>query len=664
MWKPSRTATWIGVFVTLCGISAATPAAGSTIFVTNTSDFETGSLRHAIASAAPGDTIEMHVSGTIVLTTGTLTIRKNLTIVGPGAASLTILGNGTSRLFLIDTATVSISGVTISNGVADYGGGIHNTGRLTLTDCVLSSNTATWFGGAIFNTGMLTLVRCTATNNYGEYRAGAIYSEAGSTLTIDHSTLSDNAASVGGAIDNHDGTLSIVASTFSGNFANGVHGGAGGAIHHGGLGGSLTIVGSTFASNVAAWEGGAVYAGSGTVTVDNSTIANNTSPCDFGGCSGGGGLYAHSATLSITSSTLSNNTSRLGGNMTSLYTLTTVRNSIIAGGASGPNCYMYFGTEFASGGNNVSDDMSCAPFFTQPGDLNGIAAGLSPSGLQDRGGPTRTISLLASSPTVDRVPLDACTANGAQLTTDQRGTPRPFGNACDSGAFELTIHPTRLTQSEPTPASPIAGSTGPMTFAATLTDEGTIAPIANATIGWSIDGTDAAAVSITSADGVATLSYDPSPLAAGDHTVRAMFARQTVGENAFEHSTSEPEWFQLISTRYAAVVKPPIAADGTSVFRSGRGVVPVKFSLSYDGVTTCDLGPSTIALFQTAGTVVGPVTLSSYTLPADNGAFFRADAAACQYVYNIATAALASGTYVAKILIDNIPVGAATFGIQ
>jgi hypothetical protein len=62
--------------------------------------------------------------------------------------------------------------------------------------------------------------------------------------------------------------------------------------------------------------------------------------------------------------------------------------------------------------------------------------------------------------------------------------------------------------------------------------------------------------------------------------------------------------------------------------------------------------------------VVGPVTLSSYTLPADNGAFFRADAAACQYVYNIATAALASGTYVAKILIDNIPVGAATFGIQ
>ena len=141
-------------------------------------------------------------------------------------------------------------------------------------------------------------------------------------------TLSGNSSSVGGAIDNHDGTLSITASTLSGNFANGVHGGAGGAIHTGGLAGTVKIVGSTIAANIAAWEGGGIYTGSGTVTLSNSTIADNTSTCDFGGCSGGGGIYTNSAPVTIESSTLSNNTSRLGGSIISLYTTTTVRNSV------------------------------------------------------------------------------------------------------------------------------------------------------------------------------------------------------------------------------------------------------------------------------------------------------------------------------------------------
>ena len=658
-------ATLVGVGLIVWSVGVATPVSGNTLVVSNTFDRGPGSLRDAIASAAPGDTIQAIVGGAITLTGGPLVVGKDLSIVGPGAASLTIAGSGSTRVFTIDaaTATVSISGVTISNGRGDYGGGILTGGRVTLTDCVLSSNAAAMFGGAIFNSGTLTLVRSLVSNNAAEYRAGAIYSETGSTLTLDHANLFGNSSSVGGAIDNHDGTLSITASTLSGNVATGVHGGAGGAIHNGGLAGTVTIVGSTIASNVAAWEGGAIYTGSGTVTVENSTIANNASTCDFGGCSGGGGIYTNSAPVSINSSTLSNNTSRTGGNIISLYTITTVRNSIVVAGASGPNCYTYFNNEIVSAGNNVSDDRSCAAFFTQAGDLNGVPAGLSPNGLQDNGGPTATIALLATSPAVDAVSLQACAAEGARLTTDQRGMPRPSGGACDSGAFELTLYPTTLTLSAANPASLTAGSPGPVTFTAILTQQDSAAPVTGAPIAWSVDG--AAIVStLSGADGVATLSYDPSSLAAGDHAVHASFARQTIGGVAFDASASLAGSFHLDPSPYAAVVQPPIQADGTSVFKGNRGVVPVKFTLTYNGAKTCDLVPATIALFQTTGTVVGPVTLSTYTLAADSGSDFKVDATACQYVYNLSTASLGSGTYSVKILIGGTIVGAATFGMQ
>ena len=578
--------------------------------------------------------------------------------MSPGAASLTIAGSASSRVFTVGVATVSISGVTISNGRADLGGAILNGGRMTLTDCVLSSNAAEMFGGAIFNGGTMTLVRSLLSNNFAEYRAGAIYSETGSLLTLDHATLSGNSSSVGGAIDNHDGTLSITASTLADNFANGVHGGAGGAIHNGGLAGTVTIVGSTIASNVAAFEGGGIYSGSGTMVVENSTIANNTSTCDSGGCSGGGGIYTHSGPVSINSSTFSNNTSGVGGSLTSLYTTTTVRNSVIVAGASGPNCYTYSSDGIMSEGNNLSDDTSCAAFFTQAGDLNGVAAELSADGLQDNGGPTATIALLAISPAVDAVSLNACIAEGAPLTTDQRGMPRPGGNACDAGAFELTLYPTTLTLSAASPASLAAGLPGPVTFTANLTQRDSAAAVAGATIAWSVDG---AAITSTT---TATLSYDPSSLAAGDHTVQAGFARQTIFGIAFDTSTSLVGSFHIDPPAYAALVEPPIRADGSSVFKGRRGVVPVKFALTLNGVSTCDLVPATIALFQTAGSVVGPVTLSTYTLAADSGSNFKVDATACQYHYNLATASLASGTYSVRILIGGAVVGAATFGVQ
>ena len=91
----------------------------ATFTVTNDHDSGTGSLRQAIADAAGGDTITFApgVTGPITLTTGQLTIDKNLTVTGPGANTLTVSGSHTSRVFAINSGViVNISGLTISNG--------------------------------------------------------------------------------------------------------------------------------------------------------------------------------------------------------------------------------------------------------------------------------------------------------------------------------------------------------------------------------------------------------------------------------------------------------------------------------------------------------------------------------------------------------------------
>src|SRR6478735_3703724 len=85
------------------------------------------SLREAVGAAAPGDTINFSVTGTISLTnagTGHIQINKNLTIQGPGAASLTIKAfdpdpGGTNnsngrRVFVVDNSASSLANVTIS----------------------------------------------------------------------------------------------------------------------------------------------------------------------------------------------------------------------------------------------------------------------------------------------------------------------------------------------------------------------------------------------------------------------------------------------------------------------------------------------------------------------------------------------------------------------
>jgi hypothetical protein len=261
----------------------------STLTVTNVDDSGFGSLRYEIAQAQSNDTIvfnkalfsyvyKKHVIQTprsIMLTSGELDINNSLNIQGPGASLLTVTstgrGNyGASRLFEVDSGTVTLSGMTISNGDGerhyivdpafgtDYydgtGGGILNFGTLTISGCALSGNTARVSGahsnggGALANFGTLTVSGCTLSNNSTTIDGGGIYNAFGATLTVSGCTLSWNSAggtgaNYGGGIAN-EGSLAVSNSTLSGNSAS-----YGGGIWNDGPAAALTVLDSIFSGN-------------------------------------------------------------------------------------------------------------------------------------------------------------------------------------------------------------------------------------------------------------------------------------------------------------------------------------------------------------------------------------------------------------------------------
>ncbi|MBZ5615898.1 MAG: SBBP repeat-containing protein [Acidobacteriia bacterium] len=129
------------------------------------------------------------------------------------------------------------------------------------------------------------------------------------------------------------------------------------------------------------------------------------------------------------------------------------------------------------------------------------------------------------------------------------------------------------------------------------------------------------------------------------------------------YSGSDDAFVAKISP-YKAFVQQPINADGSSIFRANRGVVPVKFTLTENGTPTCALPPATIAVTRTAGGTLGSVDESTYSTQADGGSNFRIDQTACQYVYNLAASSLGVGTYEVDISINGNVVGNAFFAFK
>lgn len=245
-------------------------------------------IQEAVDIGNPGDTI--------ILAAGTyqenLRIDKPFTIKGAGKDKTIIDGNGIGSVIIVgknrSNIDVTLSGMTIKGGTGTSisvndsdpktyicGGGIINYGRLTITDSIISGNTA-YYGGGIFNTGTVILEKGASLIHNAAYNGGGIYGNR-KLINLNGGTVASNEAKQGG------GGIYI-----------GYHG-------------SISIHSGTISNNVAKNSGGGIYTQGGPVTLHNGTIFANDA------YSSGGGIFCYGGSANhLNGGTIHKNTARNG----------------------------------------------------------------------------------------------------------------------------------------------------------------------------------------------------------------------------------------------------------------------------------------------------------------------------------------------------------------
>lgn len=388
-----------------------------------------------------------------VLPGGRLSL-QNLTVRGGLATNSS--GGGIyheGELLLLDTVTMTLNAAVggFPNG---RGGGIWSSGLVTLTNAVVSENTAARDGGGFYNTGEAWLVGTSLRENTAALNGGGLYVNGGVVYVTD-STIRGNVTVFSGGGVNNQGMLYLRGSVVAQNSAD---------LSGGGLfnsnGGVVSLDAVTLYENAAA-QGGAVYTRDGQVTGVGSTFYGNTAVS-------GGGLYSRDSATILSNSTLSGNAaSENGGGLineavngeaaVNLAHVSLVDNLAVADGsgllvvgetavitlsnslltnAAVTAPYCGGAGDIISADYNLVGDASC----NLSGSNDQVVSGPLVDGLADNGGATMTHALLPDSPALDHIPVgeNGC---GAIWTTDQRGVIRPQDDGCDVGAYEAEESP-------------------------------------------------------------------------------------------------------------------------------------------------------------------------------------------------------------------------------
>lgn len=236
-----------------------------------------------------------------------LVVESDVVVSGPaGSAATELNGGGVGSVVRVETGasavTATISGLTLTNGYADAGGGLYvEDSTVSMFDVVVLENVATLGGG--------------------------IYAED-AVLSLNDVTLSDNGADDGGAAYVTDSFVSWTEVIADANVA----ARDGGALHLS-AGADLMGLDCTFDHNRAEGRGGAIYAENAVLRLDDSSGYANQSAGDGGAIAvedadltlveaylsynvaggDGGAIGARDSVLEIELSTLEGNAAEQGG---------------------------------------------------------------------------------------------------------------------------------------------------------------------------------------------------------------------------------------------------------------------------------------------------------------------------------------------------------------
>ncbi len=137
--------------------------------------------------------------------------------------------NGAGGCILNSADKLVLNEVTISNGrsatgtLGNGGGGMCNTstGRVYMTNCMITRNSAGYGGGFLNDGGKIFLEKTTFTENRSEYNGGGgggCETKNGGLLYFNNCTFSNNySTEYGGGINNYNSTIYVANSTFTGN---------------------------------------------------------------------------------------------------------------------------------------------------------------------------------------------------------------------------------------------------------------------------------------------------------------------------------------------------------------------------------------------------------------------------------------------------------------
>lgn len=344
------------------------------------------SLREAIALANDGDTIVL-AEGNYRLSIpstqfgmnadGDLDITKEVFIVGAGKYQTVIDGDGIDRVL-----------------------DVHAGGHLTLRDLTIT-------GGQAIGTGQSGM------------GGGILVRDASATLTLERVLISKNNAIRGAGIFSV-GTVTIVDSTIADN-------GIGWATDLGGgvyAAGSISLNRVTLHGNQAVIGGGIFQAaGSHTLSLHNVTVSGNHASA------AGGGLYAQAA-AEVSHSTFTLNHADIGGGIRRYSGTMTINNSIVA--QNDAHVDRDIAGAFSSTGNNIFGSPVHASYL-QNNDVINVDAKLT--ALADNGGTVWTHALQVGSPAIDHAQSLGGTHVDARNYVVADG--RPDSGAFQANAFQM-----------------------------------------------------------------------------------------------------------------------------------------------------------------------------------------------------------------------------------